>query len=81
MTIIPTTQIRHLNPCPFCGGVGQPMILEDENAPELEPIYFVKCYDCDARGSHRSNPFDAEAWWNQERLELAKREREQDQRI
>lgn len=75
MTITGTTQIRHLEPCPFCGGVGNPVIFEDENVPELEPIYFVICLDCDARGSHRNNPFDAERWWNRELLELAIQER------
>lgn len=52
-----------LKPCPFCGGRGVLTASELDGVPELEPVYFVKCYDCDARGSHCDNPFDAEKRW------------------
>lgn len=67
-----------LNPCPFCAGRGELVVLEHESIPELEPIYFIICHDCDARGSHCDNPFDAEKWWNGEKLAIAIAEREQD---
>ena len=75
------TKLRNhnqLNTCPFCGGESQLCVLEDENIPELEPIYFVQCYDCDARGPHRDNPFDAEKWWNRDYLQVAIKDRLED---
>ena len=64
-----------LKPCPFCGGRGELIVLEHEGIPELEPIYFIRCYDCDACGSHDDNPFSAISGWNRERLDTAIRER------
>jgi uncharacterized protein YbaR (Trm112 family) len=61
--------------CPFCDGEGELAVLEDENVPELEPLYFVICKDCDAHGSCRGNPFNAEKWWNREMVEIAKADR------
>lgn len=72
------TASTELKPCPFCGGRGELVVLESLQIPELESIYFVKCHDCDARGSHTHNSFSAERWWNIELLEIAIDEREQD---
>ena len=55
---------RMLKICPFCAGAPELVVLEDENAPMLEPIYFVQCKNCAARGSNSDTPKDAENFWD-----------------
>lgn len=67
-----------LSSCPFCGGEACLVTFEDENVPELEPIYFVACRECGANGSHRDTPFQAEDWWNGKYLQVAIQDRLED---
>jgi hypothetical protein len=69
---------KALKPCPFCDGDARLYVLENENVPELEPIYYVACCDCRAEGPPRDNPFDAEKWWNREMVEVAIGDRDED---
>ncbi len=74
------TQISvSLRPCLFCGCEDMRMIIiEEETEPELEPLYNVRCLQCDASGPTRDNPSDAIQWWNGDMLQIAIDERQED---
>ena len=67
-----------LDKCLFCDGKAEMSICENEGVPEQEPIYFVRCCDCDAQGPGSKTPFKAAKWWNREMLHIAIVERAKD---
>lgn len=52
-----------INECPFCGGADTLVVWE-----EGIYIYWVKCYNCGATGSHKTSMAKAIMAWNSANL-------------